>query len=257
MVKRGIDVSKWQGTVDWESIKKTGKVEFAILRAGYASSDVQKDPQFERNYSECARLDIPVGAYWYSYATTVTQAMREMQCFLRALDGKRFAYPVYFDQEYESSIKALTTGQRTAIVKAAMEVLEDAGYYAGLYCSRDWINNYLYAEQLTSYDLWVADYTSAEPSPTKLPYGMRQTDSKNSLGVPGFGASLDCDVAYKDYPDIIKGAGLNGYSTSDGDVPEKIGSCFTIGPVSSGDAATIRTLCRELDLYTQNLVMEV
>lgn len=254
MMKRGIDVSKWQGVVDWGSVKRSGKVDFVILRAGYGSND---DPQFERNYSECTRQSIPVGAYWFSYATTVEQAEVEMQCFLRALEGKRLDYPVYFDQEYVNSIEALTTNQRTAIVKAALEALEEAGYYAGLYCSRDWVNNRLRADQLTAYDLWVADYTSAEPSPTKLPYGMRQTDSGNSLDVPGFGNSLDCNTAYKDYPKIIKSAGLNGYSTSDGDAPEKIGSRFVIGPVSSGDAEKIRAMCRELDLYTQNLVMEV
>ena len=257
MEKRGIDVSKWQGDVDWESVKRSGKVDFAILRAGYGSSDGQKDPQFERNYAECTRLGIPVGAYWYSYATTVTQAQQEMQCFLRAIEGKRLEYPVYFDQEYENSIISLSPEQRTAVVKAALEVLEDAGYYAGLYCSRDWINNYLLADQLTAYDFWIADYTDAEPSPGKLPYGMRQTDSRNSLGVPGFGTILDCDVVYKDYPEIIKGAGLNGCGTGDEDAPEKIGSQFVIGPVSSGDAETIRALCRKLDLYTQNLVMEV
>lgn len=212
----GNDFSHHQGKVDWDAVKAAGKTQFAILHAGYGRYDSQVDEQWARNYSECKRLGIPVGAYWYSYATTVEQARQEMQCFLRALKGKQLEYPVYFDQEYKPGIKALTTAQRTAIVKAALEVLEGAGYYAGLYCSRDWLNNWLDAARLSAYDVWIADYTSAEPSPAELPYGIRQIDSRNSFGVPGFGGSLDCDVAYRDYPGIIKKAGLNGWPKQGG-----------------------------------------
>lgn len=212
----GIDVSHHQKTMDWDAVKSSGKVQFAMLRAGYGRYADQVDKQFERNYAECKRLGIPVGAYWYSYATTVDEAMAEMELFLRTIRGKSFEYPVCFDQEYEQSIRALNNAQRTAIVKAALEMLEDAGYYTAIYCSRDWINNMLNSAELASYDLWVADYTDAETPQTALPYGMRQVSSDNSFGVPGVPADavpgLDCDYAYKDYPSIIKGAGLNGWS---------------------------------------------
>ena len=261
----GNDFSKHQGTVDWETVKAAGKTQFAILRAGYGRVDSQVDTQWERNYSECKRLGIPVGAYWYSYAVTEEQARQEMRCFLRALNGKQLEYPVYFDQEYEPAIKALTTEKRTDIVIAALKELEKAGYYAGLYCSRDWLNNWLDSARLSAYDLWIADYTSTEPSPAKLPYGMRQVDSGNSFGVPGFGSSLDCDVAYRDYPSIIKGSGLNGWkdgadtpggarlqklciiSPSDGliaraaslGLPVQDVSAALIGPASDGDAMAL------------------
>lgn len=261
----GNDFSKHQGTVDWETVKAVGKTQFAILRAGYGRVDSQVDTQWERNYSECKRLGIPVGAYWYSYAVTEEQARQEMRCFLRALNGKQLEYPVYFDQEYEPAIKALTTEKRTDIVIAALKELEKAGYYAGLYCSRDWLNNWLDSARLSAYDLWIADYTSTEPSPAKLPYGMRQVDSGNSFGVPGFGSSLDCDVAYRDYPSIIKGSGLNGWkggadtpggarlqklciiSPSDGliaraaslGLPVQDVSAALIGPASDGDAMAL------------------
>ena len=139
----GIDASVHQGNVDWSRIKLSGKAKFVILRAGYGRYDKQVDKKWERNYAECKRLGIPVGAYWYSYAVSEDEARQEMQCFLRALAGKQLEYPVYFDQEYEPAIKALSKAKRTAIVKAALETLEDAGYYAGLYCSRDWLNNWL------------------------------------------------------------------------------------------------------------------
>lgn len=105
-------------------------------------------------------------------------------------------------------------------------MLEEAGYYAALYCSRDWINTKLDAAELAGYDLWVADYTDAATSQTALPYGMRQVSSDNSFGVPGVPvdavAGLDCDYAYKDYPAIIKGAGLNGWGKEASEEYQKI-----------------------------------
>lgn len=246
----GIDASHHQKAIDWDAVKNSGKVRFAIVRAGYGRYDDQVDAQFERNYSECKRLGIPVGTYWYSYATTVAEVNTEMEVFLRTIKGKQFEYPVYFDQEYEKDILTLTNAQRTAIVKAALEALEAAGYYAGLYCSRDWINNKLHASELSAYDLWVADYTSAEPSPAVLPYGMRQVSSSNSFCVPGIpaeaGSGLDCDYAYKDYPAIIKGAGLNGWSASSG------GGSATDKP-STGTPALTLTAGAELKLQRVSL----
>ena len=246
----GIDASHHQKAIDWDAVKNSGKVRFAIVRAGYGRCNDQVDAQFERNYSECKRLGIPVGTFWYSYATTVAEVKTEMEVFLRTIKGKQFEYPVYFDQEYEKDILALTNAQRTAIVKAALEALEAAGYYAGLYCSRDWINNKLHASELSAYDLWVADYTSAEPSPAVLPYGMRQVSSSNSFGVPGIPADavsgLDCDYAYKDYPAIIKGAGLNGWSAASG------GGSATDKP-STGTPAPTLTAGAELKLQRVSL----
>lgn len=210
MELKGIDVSKYQGKVDWAAIKKSGKVHFAILRAGYGKLASQKDTQFEANYKGAKAQGIPVGAYWYSYATTVAEAKQEAQAFLKVIQGKQFEYPVYFDQEYEPGIKALTNTQRTAICKTFCDEMEKAGYYCGIYCSSDWMNSWLNSSALSKYDHWAAQYASKCTS--KHFYGMWQYSSSNALGVPGFDKSLDCNICYKDYPTIIKTAGLNGYS---------------------------------------------
>ncbi len=99
MAKNGIDVSEWQGVIDWEDVKASGKVDFVILRAGYGKYASQKDKQFERNYSECKRLGIPVGAYWYSYAVTEKEAKEEASACLEVLADKKLDYPLYFDLE--------------------------------------------------------------------------------------------------------------------------------------------------------------
>ena len=149
----GIDVSHHQGLIDWAAVKKAG-VQFAILRAGFGREISQKDGCFEENYVACKAAGIPVGAYWYSYATDTAAARKEAATCLKAIEGKSFEYPVWFDQEYEPGIKALTDRQRVEIVKAFCNTLEDAGYYTGLYCSRDWLKNYLIPDQLKAYDVW-------------------------------------------------------------------------------------------------------
>ena len=101
MAVSGIDVSKWQGRIDWQRVKNAG-VKFALLRAGYGdtlSYPSQLDETFEYNYSECKRVGLPVGAYWYSYATTPEMALREAKSCIAALRGKQYEYPIYFDVE--------------------------------------------------------------------------------------------------------------------------------------------------------------
>lgn len=205
MELKGIDVSKWQKSIDWAKVKASG-VQFAILHAGYGRELSQIDPYFEVNYAGCKAAGIPVGAFWYSYATDVAGAHKEAQTFLQVIKGKQFEFPVWFDQEYEPKIKALTKQQRTDIVKAFCNDMEANGYYTGLYCSLDWLKNWVDASQLKSYDVWLAAYVkSVDDAP--LPYGIWQYSNKGT--VPGISQLVDLDIAYKDYPSIIRKAGLN------------------------------------------------
>lgn len=232
----GIDVSKWQGRIDWAKVKASG-VQFAIIRAGYGREVSQKDAYFEANYSGAKAVGLPVGAYWYSYATTTEAAKAEARACLEVIRGKSFEFPVWFDQEYEPAIKALTKQQRTDIVKAFCETLEAAGYYTGLYCSRDWLTNWLYPAQLKAFDIWVAAYGSS-PGNVPLPYGMWQRSSSGK--VSGISGNVDLDTAYKDYPDIIKTAGLNGC----GNDPAQ--TITATGPASK--ISQVRDLCDKLGL---------
>ena len=102
---KGIDVSKHNGTIDWQKVKNSSSVDFAVLRAGYGKLLSQKDQQFERNYAECRKYGIPCGTYWYSYAQSVSEIQTEAGVFLEAIKGKQFEYPVYLDFEEESQYK--------------------------------------------------------------------------------------------------------------------------------------------------------
>lgn len=255
-MKKAIDVSKHQGLIDWLKVKNSD-ISLAMIRSGYGRYTNQRDPQFARNVQECERLGIAWGTYWYSYATSPAQAQQEARCCLQVIKGLKPTLPVAYDIEYEPGILALSNATRTAMVKAFLEEIEAAGYYGILYASKDFIQNRLNWRELTAYDVWCAQYGSTCTCP--LPYGMWQYSSKNPLGIPGFGSSLDCNNVYKDYPSIIQHAELNGWIEPEDDGGSDDSAKLQrimVGPLSSGDVATLRKLCESLSLTSMGLYKE-
>ena len=218
-ILKGIDVSYCQNEVDWDTAKASGLVDFAILRAGYGRETSQVDTQFERNYAACKRLGIPCGAYWFSYAMSADEAKREAQVFLQTIKGKSFEYPVYMDLELAKQF-ALGKAACSAIVDAFLSVLEQSGYYAGLYCSTYYLDNYLSDSIKSRYTVWCAQYASK--CTYQNPYGIWQYnvagneeyDIIGQKSIPGIIGECDMDYCYTDYPEIIKAAGLNGFAKS-------------------------------------------
>ena len=198
MIKNGIDVSEWQGVIDWETVKASGLVDYVILRAGYGRYIYQVDKQFERNYKECTRLGIPCGAYWYSYATTEKEAKEEAAACLEILEGKKFSYPVYFDVEEQ---KTLNSGNTDNIITTFCKTLENNGFYTGLYMSRIPLTKYVSANIRERFALWVAEYGS------KCNYnGYYGAWQKSSQGkIPGITGNVDLNECYADYPKAING----------------------------------------------------
>ena len=206
---RGIDVSKWQGNIDWNRVKASG-VDFAILRAGYGSVSSQKDPTFEDNYQNAKAAGIPVGAYHYSYAKDIAGAKREAQTFLEWIKGKQFEYPVVFDIE-ESATYNLGRNTVSEIIKTFCSIVEAAGYYVSVYTNKNWLDHVVSDEVKSKYDTWLAQWTS---TPSYIgPYGMWQYTSSGV--VDGISGRVDMDIAYKNYPEIIKRKQLNGWSGAD------------------------------------------
>lgn len=203
---QGIDVSKHQHKIDWLKVKESG-IKFAILRAGYGKSAKQIDKYFETNYTQAKAVNMPVGAYWYSYAKTVDEAKLEAAACLEVIKGKKFEYPIYFDIE-DKSQKKLSKAVKTNICITFCEALEKAGYYTGIYCNPDWITNHLDASRLTAYDKWLAHWVSVPKWGAEFGGLWQYTGSGRVNGIKG---DVDRDISYRDYPAIIKGAGLNGF----------------------------------------------
>ena len=215
MTKNGIDVSRHQGSIDWTKVKNSGKVNFAILRAGYGKAISQKDSKFEEYYMECQKNDIPVGAYWYSYAMSPEEARQEAEVFLQVIKGKQFAYPVYFDLEEPKQL-ALGKAKCSAIAKAFLETVENAGYFVGLYMSKSHLESYITEEVRNRYAVWVAHYGVNKTSYAGQ-FGIWQKSDTGS--VSGISGNVDLDECYQDYPTLIQNAGLNGFEKS-GSAPE-------------------------------------
>lgn len=210
MKRLGIDISAWQKGYPYANAKNEG-VEFVILRAG---SSLKKDSEFETHYANAKSLGWDVGAYWYSYATSVEEAKQEAQAFLNAIQGKQYEYPIYLDIEDKSIRDNTTKAERDEIVRAFGNIIESAGYYFGVYCNEDWYRNQLSGSELNKkYDWWIAKWSTSEPS--GINYGLWQFGGETNFIRSNkiAGVVTDQDYAVKDYPTIIKSAKLNGFST--------------------------------------------
>lgn len=210
--KRGIDVSEWQKTIDWEKVKAAG-IDFAMIKAGSGRNRI--DPQFKHNISECNRLGIPCGVYWFSYAYTEELARNEAKYCLAAIAPYKLDYPVAYDFEYDSVDNAeklgieITKEMASSFARAFLGEIEAARYYAQLYTNADYLTRYFDSELAKRYDVWLAQWP-ANPDPNKKPPeagGIWQYSNTGS--VDGISVRVDLDAAYYDYPGIIEKNGLN------------------------------------------------
>ena len=206
---KGIDVSTFQDEIDWQKVKDDG-YEFAMIRGGYGKKKDQKDEQFENNYKNAKAVGMPIGVYHYSYATSVKDAEKEAKFCLSYLKGKKFEYPIAFDIEDKTQEK-LSKEMLTAIIKTFCKKLTDAGYYVVIYASKSWLTNNFIMDELTDYDVWVAQYYTEVTY--EGDYTMWQYTSKGS--VDGIEGNVDLDYSYKNYEYIIPSSELNGFTKED------------------------------------------
>ena len=225
----GIDVSKYQGDINWAEVKNAGKV-FAIIRAGYGRFADQKDPYFDINYAGCTENDIAVGAYQYSYARTIAEAEQEAEVFLDWISGKRLAYPVYIDVENES-LRDVGRELLTDAVLAWCNKISAAGYYTGIYSNPNFFTNYLDLDRLTAFDKWLANWAETPVWGNEFG-GLWQYSSTGS--VEGIESDVSLDYSYRDYPSIIRAQGLNGFPS----VPRTLPITLTLDGVSYSGTVT-------------------
>ena len=196
----GIDVSTWQGDIDWPTVAQNN--HFAIIRAGYGTGNI--DNYYETNYAGAKAAGVRVGAYWYSYAESTDDAVNEAYSFVDALSGKQFEWPVYYDIEEQSIFDA---GIASDIARAFCSVLEENKFYCGIYSSKSALENYFDDDVRTKYTIWLAQWEV--PSPTyEGNYDVWQYDVGSTPGVSG---DCDLDIGYLDFEPIMKENHLNGY----------------------------------------------
>ena len=256
MEKRGLDISSYQNGISFNAIKNS--VEFLILRAGFTGwgtgVSYNKDNCFENFYNQAKSRGIPVGAYWYSCANTYQKGVDEANyMYNNCLKGKQFEYPIYIDVE-DTHHQVGNKNGVTQAIKGFCETLEAKGYYVGIYASDiSGFQDKMNIGELNAYDKWVARYGSTPKYVSS--YGMWQSSSSGRIN--GYNGNLDTDVAYKDYPSIIKSNGLNGYAggtvtpspqPSPQPVPQPTETTYTVvaGDTLSGIASRYGTTYQEL-----------
>ena len=207
----GIDVSHWQGTIDWSAVAKTG-IDFVMIKAGGSDGKIEPfytESTFEENYASAKANGLNVGAYYYVGPNFLSaeDGIADAKRFLDIIEGKTFEMPIALDLE-STRIEDKTGATDAAI--AFCETLENAGYYVVIYGSDLYgFKDRMEIDRLKDYDKWVARYGS-EPQYVKE-YGMWQYSSTEHIdGITE--NSVDKNIAYKDYPFIIKNAGLNGFA---------------------------------------------
>ena len=197
---QGCDVSTWDDYNDWATASQY--VHFTIIRAGYGIGHI--DDQYETNYANAKANGVKVGAYWYSYASSTSDAVQEAYSIINVLQGKQFEWPIYYDIEEQSIFDA---GIASDISRAFCDVLEANKYYCGIYSSTNAFDNYFDDDVKTRYTIWLAHWDVEVPT-YKGEYDVWQTGSGS---VPGIGDDVDMDRGFLDFEPIMKQYHLNGY----------------------------------------------
>ena len=200
----GIDVSEWQGNIDWKQVKNSG-VEFAMLRVlSGTMSGLTVDPTFNKNIKNATANGISVGVYRYGYAKTVAEARREANMVVNALkaSGYGISYPVAYDVEDEATQGKLSKAELTAIIKTFKSIIEANGYKFMIYANKNWLENKIDMSQFSQDDVWIAQYRDYTPNlgyqyngPGNVTIWQYSSRGK----VPGISGDVDMNVGYKRY----------------------------------------------------------
>lgn len=234
MKEYGLDLSKHNGSLDFDEIKKNNS--FVILRAGYGAST--KDPKFEEYYKKAKEVGLKVGAYWYSYALSADEAETEAKMCLDVIKGKQFEYPIYIDMEdadgYKRNHGMPSDATLVDICNTFCKEVEQNGYYVGIYASESWFNNQLKGLNSGRYDKWVANWGTNDGTLQKDKSDvcrLHQFTSNYKIGDKRF----DRNVSYLDYSSVIKENGLNGFGVHD-----------TVKPTNPLDSLTDEQVANEI-----------
>lgn len=208
---KGIDISSHQKGFKLINAKNSG-YDFAILRGGFTGwgtgVNYNKDECFETFYKEAKDIGLPIGCYWYSCANNKQKGIDEANfLYEHSLKGKKFEFPIYIDVEDEHWQLNNKSGVTDAII-GFCETLENKGYFVGIYASLSWFNSRIDTNKLSAYTKWVACWSSNKPSFNYNAFDLWQNSSTGKIS----GTTVDTNIAYRNFPSIIKSMGLNGYT---------------------------------------------
>lgn len=194
---KGIDVSAWNGVIDWQKVANYG-MGFAILRITEKGN--KTDSTFERNYAGCITHNIPVGVYKYSYATNISEIKYEAEAVINVLKQRKLDYPVFLDIE-DKCQENLSQDLMIQMIDTFRDIIIRAGYQFGVYCGYSWYQNQL-PEDAKKYDCWLAAYPSQDDGTMQIrlkPAAGIGWQYSSKATIPGISGKVDRNVFYKDY----------------------------------------------------------
>lgn len=195
----GIDVSKWNGSIDWNAVKNSG-VSYVIIRCGYRGSSTGaliEDPKFKSNIKGAKAAGLKVGAYFFSQAVNEVEAVEEASMAVNLVSGYGLNYPIFLDVEASGGRgDAISKDTRTAVCKAFCATVQNSGYSAGVYANKTWFTEKINTGSLTGYKIWLAQYASA-PTYKATKYDMWQYSSKGKIS--GISGNVDMNISYMNY----------------------------------------------------------
>ena len=203
LTKKGIDVSKYQGEIDWEAVKNDG-IDYAIIRVGirgYSEGGILEDEFFRQNIEGAIANEIPVGVYFFTQALNEEEALEEANFVIGMLQGYQLTYPVYLDIEdvkkENCRTNNLTVEERTNNAKVFLEAVREAGYQPALYGNMKSFLLMLDLASLEQYDKWFAGYTL----PIYYPYEYKMLQYSEKAKVAGIPGQVDINICFKEYGD--------------------------------------------------------
>ena len=200
-VKDAALVSKWNKEINWAQIAREG-VDFAIIRAGYrgsSSGSLVVDPYFEKNIKGALENDIDVGIYFFTQAVNEREAVEEASIVMKLVQGYDITYPVFIDTEGAGGAgraDELSVADRSAVCQAFCETIRSGGYTAGIYASKNWLNNRLDITKFSGDNvIWLAEYR--DKATYGGTYGMWQYTSSGRIS--GIEGKVDFNLCYLDF----------------------------------------------------------
>ncbi len=194
----GIDVSKWNGTIDWNAVKNSG-VSYVIIRCGYRGSSkgtLIEDPKYRENIKGATAAGLKVGVYFFTQAINQVEAVEEASMVLECVKNYKISYPIFLDVEASGGrADSLDRDTRTAIIKTFCETIRTAGYTPGVYANKNWLTNKMNADELNAYKIWLAQYAAAPTYTGKFELWQYKDTGK----VSGISGNVDLNISYLGY----------------------------------------------------------
>lgn len=207
MAIKGIDISNWNGTIDFSKVKNDG-IEFVMVRGGWST---EIDPRADEYLAQCNKLGIPVGIYWFSYALSEADAVKEAKVCIALAQKYRIEYPIAYDFEDDSIAyfgrmgKTCNKQLATAIVNTFLNEITKAGYYAVNYSNANFLTNWF---NTINFPLWLAAWYIQKPD-----RACQMWQHSSTGKVDGITGNVDMNYSYVDFPSYLKSKGYNHLST--------------------------------------------